>query len=141
MITNSMVTASLQPFIDKPSIQCVNLVSRINSLDDFNDVNCIKVAISSSQRALYFSRSPIPHSAEFSDLKAYRQVCIIPFSAGAIQKFTELPPSNNEIYESVDMNRFLDHGIPVQLVETSEISYPVDTPADLIKVKNLMSPN
>ena len=43
-----------------------------------------------------------------------------------------------EIIESVDMNRFLENGIPIHMVETTLEVDAVDTPDDLIRVEHKM---
>ena len=40
-----------------------------------------------------------------------------------------------EIIESIDMNRFLEHGLKVRLVEVFGETLAVDTPEDLINVE------
>ena len=46
--------------------------------------------------------------------------------------------TKNEIYESVDMFRFLDNGFKIKLTFISDKTYPVDTITDLKKVNNLI---
>ena len=72
-------------------------------------------------------------------IRAYKQVCIIPFRLEALNRYTELAPTPMEIAESVDMMRFLENGIPVRMVETEYDSQAVDTPNDLARVEKLMA--
>ena len=80
-------------------------------------------------RDSYFSRTPIPvlPAAGLAAFGAYRQVCISPFRRDALRRFSELPPTPLEIAESVDMNRFLEHGVTVRMVETEFETHAVDT--------------
>jgi 3-deoxy-manno-octulosonate cytidylyltransferase (CMP-KDO synthetase) len=141
MITPGMVAAALEPLLRSPSVVCTNLMARITDLGDFEDRNTIKVVMGGDQRALYFSRQPIPSGARaaFASLAAYKQVCVIGFRRDFLLRFSRLEPTPLEVAESIDMLRALEHGFPVHLVETVERTQAVDTPDDLARVEALMS--
>ena len=90
--------------------------------------------------ALCFSREPIPtrRIAAWGTFPAWKQVCVIPFRADALARFAALAPTPLEKAESVDMMRFLEHGVKVRMVATKHASHAVDTPADLARVAALM---
>jgi len=67
-----------------------------------------------------------------------KQVCIMPFSREGLIKFNELEPTPLEIIESIDMNRFLEHGYKVKMVLEDYETYSVDTPADRDRVEEAM---
>jgi 3-deoxy-manno-octulosonate cytidylyltransferase (CMP-KDO synthetase) len=139
MVSPDMIDAAVRPFSD-PGVLCTNLVSAIETEDDFTDPNTIKVVFGPSHDALSFSRAPIPSATRqgFRSGLAYRQVCIIGFRAPFLQEYTRLAPTRLEQEESVDMMRILEHGLPVRLVPVTFVSYPVDTPDDLRRVERLM---
>jgi 3-deoxy-manno-octulosonate cytidylyltransferase (CMP-KDO synthetase) len=118
--------------------QCVNLVHRITSQREFIDPNTIKVVADLNGNALYFSRSPIPHGNFEETTKAFKQVCVIPFTRRCLQEFSRLPSTPLERAESIDMLRLLEHGRSVRLVETLTATHSVDTPADLQFVQTMM---
>ena len=131
LITPAMVSLSLGPFSD-PGVQCVNLTREITTEDELRNPNVIKIVRDTEGKALYFSRQPIPTGAlVVPGLRAWKQVCIIPFRHEAVLRFTSLEPTHGEIAESVDMLRFLEHGISVHLVECEEDSVAVDVPNDV----------
>lgn len=135
-----MITRAVQPMIDDASVDCINLTKKITSIDEFEDPNCIKVLLDQKNNALAFSRQPIPHLGvqTFDDIRAFKQVCIIPFRRAALERYYGLAPTPLEIAESVDMMRFLEHGMTVRMIETDAESFAVDTPADLTRVENIM---
>ncbi|MDJ0811318.1 MAG: 3-deoxy-manno-octulosonate cytidylyltransferase [Desulfobacterales bacterium] len=140
MIFPEMIDAALNPFFDEEGICCVNLAARIQNQSEFEDPNTIKVVMDTNGIALFMSREPIPTSRQqsFDHIHAYKQVCVIPFTAQGLQVFTRLEPTRLEIAESIDMLRFLEHGIRVKMVETTYATQAVDTPSDLEKVEILM---
>lgn len=140
MIHPDMIDEAIAPMEKDVSIACVNLTSRIESEEEFLSPNTIKVVMDSRGRALYMSRQPIPDrpKGDFSRITAFKQVCIIPFRRDALAHFAALAPTPLETSESIDMMRFIENGIAVQMAETKFSSHAVDTPEDLALVADLM---
>jgi 3-deoxy-manno-octulosonate cytidylyltransferase (CMP-KDO synthetase) len=136
-----MIEEALAPFIrgDK-QVACVNLTAKIMSQTEFEDPNTIKVVMDQDRFALYMSREPIPtlHLQNFDKISAFKQVCIIPFTAAALAEFAKLDPTPLEVAESIDMMRFIEHGHRVKMIETSFSTHAVDTPDDLRRVEKLL---
>jgi len=53
-------------------------------------------------------------------------------------EFSELQPTPLEVAESIDMLRYLEHGRPVRLVETTVDTHAVDVPDDIRLVEQLL---
>jgi 3-deoxy-manno-octulosonate cytidylyltransferase (CMP-KDO synthetase) len=140
MITPEMIVASVTPMLGDSSIQCVNLVRRIVSEQEYLDPNTIKVVTNTLWDALYFSRAPIPAIAFARDSRPalLKQVCVIPFRSSFLREFARLAPTPLERAESIDMLRIIEHGGRVHLVETEVDTHAVDTPEDLHLVEELM---
>lgn len=136
-----MLDQAITPMLNDPTLQCVNLTKIIPSIEEFENRATIKVVMDRNRDALYMSREPIPYrpGADFSAITAYKQVCIMPFRHNALQRFAALEPTPLEISESVDMMRFLEHGVPVRMIETEFDTHAVDTPADRDLVERMMS--
>jgi len=140
MITPRMIETALAAMQSDSSISCVNLVHRIDTEQEFNNPNTIKVVADLSSNALYFSRSPIPGvNFEQTTGNLFKQVCVIPFRRECLRDFARLPATPLEIAESIDMLRLLEHGRRVHLVETRVATRSVDTPADLRAVETLLN--
>jgi len=136
-----MIDESLTPFFrGDAEVACVNLTARIKSRQEFEDPNTIKVVMDANGFALYMSREPIPtlHQQDFGQISAFKQVCVIPFTAAALQDFIQLSPTPLEVAESIDMMRFIEHGRRVKMVETTFATHAVDTPDDLKVVEKLL---
>ena len=141
MVKPSMIEDAVKPLIDDPTLPVTNLMSAIKTEQEWNDPNEVKVVTDCNNNALYFSREPIPSNKKFNDqISAFKQVAVIPFRRDWLIKYTKLTPTPLEIIESVDMNRFLEYGLTVKLVETNFETLAVDTLKDLknveIKMKN-----
>ena len=136
-----MIEGSLTPLRNgDQQTACVNLTARIQTEAEFADPNTIKVVMDADGFAVYMSREPIPsrHLQPFDQLAAFKQVCIIPFTAASLQEFIRLPPTPLEVAESIDMLRFIEHGRKVKMVETQYATHAVDTAEDLKRVEKLL---
>jgi 3-deoxy-manno-octulosonate cytidylyltransferase (CMP-KDO synthetase) len=133
-----MIAEAVQPMLENPTIQVVNLLGEIKDIAEFEDRNCIKVVCDLESNALYFSREPIPTRCKLDEIPTRKQVCVIPFRRDYLIEYTRLAPTPLEIVESVDMMRILEHGMKVHMVPTKHETYAVDTPDDLKRVERLM---
>mgnify|MGYP006096997445 FL=1 len=139
MVTPKMISDSLIPFQIDTSVNVVNLMANINSIEEFEDPNEVKVVVNLSNDAMYFSREPIPSRKKSSGkLSMLKQVCIIPFKRDYLIKFNNTPETVTEIIESIDMMRIIENDEKVRMVMTDENSFSVDTKEDLLKVEEFM---
>ncbi|MDQ7816748.1 MAG: 3-deoxy-manno-octulosonate cytidylyltransferase [Melioribacteraceae bacterium] len=139
MVTPEMISASIQPMIESSEINVVNLMANINTKEEHEDPNEVKVVVDKNNFALYFSREPIPsRKKSVSEVPMLKQVCIIPFRRDFLLEYNSMKQTPLEIIESVDMNRILENGLKVKMVFSEFQTYSVDTPEDLIVVEKLM---
>jgi len=139
MILPGMIDAAVQPLLDDQSVTVSNLMANIKNIEEWKDPNEVKVVVDKQNFAIYFSREPIPSTKKYSsEITAYKQVCVIPFTRDCLINYTRLAPTPLEIIESVDMNRFIENGIKIKMIETDNNTIAVDTPQDLANVERLM---
>ena len=134
-----MITEAVTPMLSNSEILIVNLLGNIETTEEFEDRNCIKVVCDLEDNAVYFSREPISTREKIKNIPMKKQVCVIPFARRFLLEYTEMSPTPLEIAESVDMMRVLEHGLKVKMVQTRYKSHAVDTENDLRKVEKLMS--
>lgn len=139
MLFPEMIDQAVGPLLEDGNIQVVNLMAPLNSRQEHEDPNEVKVVVDLGHNALYFSREPIPSWKKgATSLPMFKQVCIIPFRRDFLLKFNELTPTPLEIAESVDMLRVLEHGYKVRMVPSHFETFSVDTPEDLQKVRECL---
>ena len=136
-----MVAEAVIPMLNDPKILVSNLLGDIETAEEFEDRNCIKVVCDQQSNAIYFSREPIPTRSKNTDIPMKKQVCIIPFTRKFLLEYTDLEPTPLEIAESIDMVRVLEYGLKVKMVPTTRRTYPVDTEEDLKKVEKMILEN
>jgi 3-deoxy-manno-octulosonate cytidylyltransferase (CMP-KDO synthetase) len=130
----------LQVMLAEWSAPVVNLMTQIQDEQDFENPNVVKVVVGINNRALYFSREPIPsrwHGLQ-PGAPLLKQLGLIAFRRDYLKDFSALPPGPLEAIESVDMLRVLEHGQSVRMVMTRHASIGVDTPDDLDRATSLM---
>ena len=139
MVVPEMIDSAVNPMIEDPEINIVNLMAPLKTREEHDDPNEVKVVVDGRNFAMYFSREPIPSCKKaVGDVPMMKQVCIIPFRRDFLMKFLALEPTPLEIVESVDMLRAMEHGYKVKMIPISDDTYSVDTMEDLRKVEDLM---
>lgn len=135
LLKGHIVDSLIEQFSD--DVNMVTLATRSNNLDDFKNINAVKVVLDQKGNALYFSRSGIPGSrGENSEF--LKHLGLYGFKKDFLLKFKDLKKSKLEEIESLEQLRVLDNGykIKVGIVDADLIG--VDTAEDLLKVENIL---
>ena len=136
LVEVSQIDALAQAMI-VPSCDIATLVKWNPSHDDYNNPNRVKCARNIDGKALYFSRSPIPHYQKSEDFKGFfKHLGMYAYSASFLQNLQNLKPSVLEHAESLEQLRWLDNGYQILTIETQIETPSVDTPEDL---QNILS--
>jgi 3-deoxy-manno-octulosonate cytidylyltransferase (CMP-KDO synthetase) len=139
MLNPQMIDELIVPIQNDPGLQITNLITKISSLEEFENANVVKVVLDQQDFVLYFSREPIPSRKKYSgDVPMWKQLGLILFSRKALLDYTQMNPTPLEIIESVDMNRFLEHGVKIKMVPTDHRIFGIDVPEDLKIVESLL---
>lgn len=99
--------------------------------DIANSDSNVKVVADINDKALYFSRSVIPHGAE----EFLYHVGIYGYKSGALEKFVKLNETQYESVEKLEQLRALENGMSIGVVMSNEIPISVDTHEDLEKAR------
>lgn len=157
------VEAMMDRLAGNPGTDIVTACHPLVSDEEKNDPNVVKVVVDRRQRALYFSRSPIPHgtpeqpegapdshagrgrprasvdSAGRGRSIGYRHVGIYAYTRDALLRFAGLPRSPLERSERLEQLRALENGMTISVVISSTPTIGVDTPEDIKKVEKEIS--
>jgi len=119
----------------------------IASRDDWLNPNVVKVVLDQRRTALYFSRAPLPwwrdgmDSGQLPSPPPLRHIGIYGYRAGFLRRFPTLSPAPLETQESLEQLRVMWHGERIAVHLSDVAPGPgVDTPADLERVRQLLSP-
>jgi 3-deoxy-manno-octulosonate cytidylyltransferase (CMP-KDO synthetase) len=129
-----------EPLIDVSSIDAVidilqttavdmaTLASPIESEDERQSRDIVKVVTALSGDALYFSRAPLAG--------AQRHVGIYGYQSGVLRALASLAPSPLERAESLEQLRALQNGFKIRVVQTTRPHLGVDRPEDVARVEH-----
>ncbi len=113
----------------------------IRDPEDLTQPSVVKVVWDAEHRALYFSRSLIPHvrDAEMQgQVTHWRHLGIYAYRRPFLDRLVRTPPSPLELAERLEQLRALHIGGRMVVVETEDRGIGVDTPADVARVERLI---
>lgn len=119
-------------------------VYRLDDPAELEASEVVKVALDNQQRALYFSRSAIPHVRDAArerwplEAPCWGHVGIYGYRRSALERYRELPASPLERAEKLEQLRWLTAGHRVQTFETARPGPRVDTPEQLEQLRALL---
>ncbi len=132
-----------------PQIPMASAAHPIHNLAEVFNPNVVKVVLDQQQRALYFSRAPIPWARDaFAQTEqampegypALRHIGIYAYRRDFLRQITALPPSQLELIEALEQLRVIAHGFPIAMhLCASAPAAGVDTPEDLLRVQQIFA--
>ena len=120
----------------------------IQSVEEYDNPNVVKVVTDVAGRALYFSRRTIPCLRDHAAQPAAAQLAAFPFlkhlgiygyRRDALLRLVKFPQSPLEQAERLEQLRALENGIPIAVVRVAYDSVGVDVPADVERVERLLA--
>lgn len=122
---------------DNSSASMATLATPIRSREALEDPACVKVVFDKAGRAMYFSRSPIPHPREWSEelltstpATFFQHIGIYAYRRDLLLKFANLPMGRTEQIEKLEQLRILEQGETILIGEIAQPTRGIDTPAD-----------
>jgi 3-deoxy-manno-octulosonate cytidylyltransferase (CMP-KDO synthetase) len=112
-------------------IEMVTAAHPFADVADISSPHQVKVVVDLQGRALYFSRSPIPHLRKHGrPSKTLRHQGIYGFRRDTLLRFVRWKSSPLERAESLEQLRALENGVTVHVLVTKQGSPGVDTPKE-----------
>ena len=116
--------------------EMATLATPLLSLEDWRNPNCVKVVLDNHGRALYFSRSPVPHvrggepKLDKPSLQFLQHLGLYAYRRSFLLELAKLPPHPLEQLEKLEQLRVLGQGRGIQVGIVAEASIGVDTYED-----------
>ena len=121
------------------TLEMVTAANQLTDPQEINNPNCVKVVLAKDGRALYFSRSVIPHpfgaAADALGFLYHRHQGVYGYERRFLKKFVRWRPTGYEQAERLEQLRALEHGTRIRVLVTEHLSLGVDTPEDVRKVE------
>lgn len=143
LIEPAMIAQALRPFATAPDAVMSTLRRRLDRDADYRSPHVVKVVVDEASNALYFSRAPIPYERDAPAGRlpesCWQHIGLYAYRRDFLIALARLPPTPLELLESLEQLRVLEHGYRITAVETTFEAIGVDTPADLERVRLLLT--
>ena len=124
-----------------PDADMATLASRFEPGEDPTNPNVVKLVIDRKDRALYFSRSPIPHDRDALGSRVssenapghqppvmYKHPGLYAYRRDFLGKYPSLEPTPLEEAEKLEQLRVLEHGYRIAVIHAPAPHPGIDTP-------------
>ncbi len=120
----------------------------IRDAAEYDNANVVKVVVSATGRALYFSRRTIPYLREAASRPVGEQLAAFPFlkhlgiygyQRETLLRLVRFPVSPLENAEKLEQLRALENGISIGVVRVEYESIGVDVPGDVERVEKIIN--
>ena len=123
--------------MERPGVEVGTLKTPLAG-HDVADPNVVKVVTAADGRALYFSRTPIPHDRDRAGASYFKHLGFYGYRGDALARFCAWSESSLERTERLEQLRFLENGTPIWVGETAHDTIGVDAEADLQRVEQIL---
>lgn len=113
------------------------LAAPLRDRQAWQDSNCVKVVVDDSNRALYFSRSPIPYFDSHDDVVlatnpplVFQHIGLYAYRRDFLLKLAQMPPAALERLERLEQLRVLSAGFAIVVGIIDEPTLGINTPED-----------
>jgi 3-deoxy-manno-octulosonate cytidylyltransferase (CMP-KDO synthetase) len=136
-INPANIDALVATLREVPSAEMATLATPMQTLEQVQATSCVKVVRAADGRALYFSRSVIPHCRDRDPAEILANehpwllhIGIYAYRRDFLLKLAQLPPSRLEQLEKLEQLRALEAGARIQVAVVEHRSVGIDTPED-----------
>jgi 3-deoxy-manno-octulosonate cytidylyltransferase (CMP-KDO synthetase) len=136
-IAGASIDMAIKMLEDNPEAVMSTLATPIRSRQQFEDPACVKVVFDAHGRAIYFSRSPIPHPRQWEDAlltadppSFYQHVGLYAYRRDFLLQLAEMSPSKMEKIEKLEQLRVLEAGYGIIVGVVNDRTFGIDTPED-----------
>jgi 3-deoxy-manno-octulosonate cytidylyltransferase (CMP-KDO synthetase) len=137
-LSGNAIDFVIQMLYDNPNAVMSTLCTPIRNRQQLEDPACVKVLFDQRGRALYFSRSVIPHprngiAPELFDAQPplfYQHIGMYAYRRDFLLSLSQLPQSDLEKTESLEQLRVLYYGYDIMVGVVDEPTIGIDTPED-----------
>lgn len=134
---------SLIGCFDDENVQIATLKKQIASQEELESPNVVKLVCDKNDNALYFSRFSLPFQRGknvenwLDSHRYFKHIGIYAYRTGVLREIVKMQQTPLECCESLEQLRWLENGMKIKVAETDHENIAIDTPDDLLKLKNL----
>lgn len=137
LISPDIIDQIAQEYTNNPQEHMITAACPLMSKDEMSDPSVVKVVLSCSQHALYFSRSPIPFD-RCEGGEYLKHIGIYGYTPHFLSQYVLWDVSSLERTESLEQLRVLERDCAIKVIVGNFESVGVDTIEDLEKVREIL---
>lgn len=141
LIEPDMINSIIDSFKEDDTISMSTLKYKLDSMEDIENPNYVKVITDKNGYAIYFSRSIIPYPRKLDIQNYYKHVGIYGYKRDFVVEYAKMEPTPLELSESLEQLRALENGYRIKVMETPYKILGVDTQEELEKVREYIREN
>lgn len=141
LIEPEMINSIIDSFKNDATISMSTLKYKIDTMEEVENPNYVKVITDKNGYALYFSRSIIPYPRKMDMKNYYKHVGIYGYKRDFVIEYAKMEPTELEKSESLEQLRALENGYKIKVMETPYKIIGVDTAEELEKVREFVTNN
>jgi len=141
LIEPAMIDLVISAFREEPELLMCTLRHKLTDPVEIQNPNAVKVVTDKNDRALYFSRSPVPYPRVADRVAYYKHIGIYGYKRTFVLEYAAMAPTPLEGAESLEQLRVLENGVPIKVVETTHRLIGVDTAEELARVREYIEKN
>jgi len=136
----AMVEDAVAALTNAPNAVMSTVRTPIYHIDEWHNINVVKVVTDREGYALYFSRSPIPYKRDSNPdtILGYRHIGLYVYRRDFLFTFTKLSRTPLEQTEQLEQLRALEWGYRITVSETERPTIEIDTPEDLRRAEEAL---
>ncbi len=127
----------IRGMLKRPQAKLGTLVYPLKNEGELLDANIVKAVLDQQGRALYFSRSPIPHPRDQGAL-GWRHLGVYMYQTPFLQTFQNFAQTPLSTRESLEQLRVLEHGHDIYCFEAQHCGVGVDSPQDIALAEGIL---
>jgi len=129
-----------QLLINNPQYPMATLVAGFENAEQIQNPNIVKVIADKNNRAIYFSRSPVPYNRDCVGIgpaeKYLRHLGIYAYRKDFLLKITTLPQTELEKTEKLEQLRVIVNGYQILIAKVTHSCDGIDTPQQYAEFVN-----
>lgn len=138
LIAPECISQAIKGALSQKSLFFSGAMRRLTDPAETIDPANIKIVMSTTERCLYISRTPVPFPKGTLLFNYHKYVGIECFSKESLDFFVSTPMGSVEKVEDIDHLRFLENYKELYFTLVDSESISVDTPKDLEKVRMII---
>ncbi|HOO55752.1 MAG TPA: 3-deoxy-manno-octulosonate cytidylyltransferase [bacterium] len=130
-----LINRAVEHFGAIPDFRFGSAMTPIETEEDIQNPNVVKVVVGQGGQALYFSRFPLPYRRKHTTIPVYQHIGFYVYSREFVLSYSKMSPTPLEQTESLEQLRAIENGIRIDMIETKYQGIGVDAPEDVARIE------